>query len=212
MLRFFRFTVTSRLSSTSTYFYFYLLLSQSGRDTFHNGSVECGDSISRLKSRMPFGGATEALKTLLYIYKHTHTQTATFLDNQPSLQRMDQKERWEANGMATVAPPALIWYTGVVFFSARRFSLLLSWNFYNLVDFLHGVGDLGRAMHAFWEDERVRPVDMYIHGLDGWSVRFKTHSTRLRWMGSRRRRAYGKCPTGCIARNKQTRCSSPSTS
>lgn len=48
----------------------YISLNRSGRDTFHNGSVKCGDSISRLKSRMPFGGATEALKLLLYIYTH----------------------------------------------------------------------------------------------------------------------------------------------
>ncbi|KAK1634270.1 hypothetical protein BDP81DRAFT_56436 [Colletotrichum phormii] len=200
MLRYLRFTVTSRLSSTSTDFYFYLSLSRSGRDTFHNGSVECGDSISRLKSRMPFGGATEALKTLLYIYTHTHTHTHTngHVSGQPKQFPADGSKGvvgGERNGNRRSRGPDMVHRRC---FPLRKeiFLPFYFWNFYNLVIFLHGVGDLGRAIHALWEDERVRPVDMYIHGLDGWLVRFKTHSTRLRRMGSRTRRACGKCPTG----------------
>ncbi|KAK1528158.1 hypothetical protein CPAR01_12716 [Colletotrichum paranaense] len=91
-----------------------------------------------------------------------------------------------------------------------EFSSFYFWNS-QYCYFLQGVGDLGKAVHAFWEDERLRPVDMYIHGLDGRLGSRRTARACVGWV-----QEYGghvaNVPLECIARNKQTRCSSPFTS
>ncbi|KAK1500295.1 hypothetical protein CABS01_10019 [Colletotrichum abscissum] len=106
---------------------------------------------------------------------------------------MDQKGWWEASGMATVAPPISIWHTGVVSLSARRVFFLLFLEFTILL-FLARCWGLGKGCSRFL-GRRKGSSRRHVYTWVGRQVGFKTHSTRLRWMGSGIRRTFGKCST-----------------
>ncbi|KAK1474985.1 hypothetical protein CTAM01_15766 [Colletotrichum tamarilloi] len=146
---------------------------------------------------MPFGGATEALKSLLYIYTHKRPRFWTTKTVSSGLIKRGggRRAEWQPSlprsryGTQALSPSP-----------QGEFSSFYFWNS-QYCYFLQGVGDLGKAVHAFWEDERVRPVDMYIHGLDGRLGSRRTARACVGWV-----QEYGEhvanVPLGCIARNK----------